>query len=89
MEHKNLFGLKVRSEIANLACSDERSRAVSYVDRRDGRWTTRRISICSFRVDLPAAGRRYILTHEHRLSGQSGGALEFPPPGRIAGTTQS
>jgi outer membrane receptor for ferrienterochelin and colicins len=36
VEHKNLFGLKVRTEIANLYRSHDRTRSVSYVDRRNG-----------------------------------------------------
>jgi outer membrane receptor for ferrienterochelin and colicins len=36
VEHKNLFGLKVRTEISNLYRSHDRSRSVNYVDRRDG-----------------------------------------------------
>jgi outer membrane receptor for ferrienterochelin and colicins len=36
VEHKNLLGLKVRTEIANLYRSHDRSLAVNYADRRDG-----------------------------------------------------
>jgi hypothetical protein len=36
VEHKNVWGLKVRAEIANLFSSRDRSRNVSYVERRDG-----------------------------------------------------
>lgn len=36
VEHKNAWGLKIRGEVANLFRSHDRSRAVSYVERRDG-----------------------------------------------------
>jgi outer membrane receptor for ferrienterochelin and colicins len=36
VEHKNVWGTKVRMEVANLLTSRDRSLAVSYVDRRDG-----------------------------------------------------
>jgi hypothetical protein len=36
VEHKNVWGLKVRAEVANLLRSRDRSRSVSYVERRDG-----------------------------------------------------
>ena len=36
LEHKNVFGLKVRATIANLFNSRDRTQQVSYVDRRDG-----------------------------------------------------
>jgi outer membrane receptor for ferrienterochelin and colicins len=36
LEHKNVYGLKVRATVANLFNSRDRSRQVAYVDRRDG-----------------------------------------------------
>jgi outer membrane receptor for ferrienterochelin and colicins len=36
LEHKKLFGLKVRVAVANLFKSRDRSQQISYVDRRDG-----------------------------------------------------
>ncbi len=36
LEHKNLWGLKVRATVANLFNSRDRSQQVAYVDRRDG-----------------------------------------------------
>jgi hypothetical protein len=36
LEHKNLWGLKVRVAVANLFNSKDRSQQVAYVDRRDG-----------------------------------------------------
>jgi outer membrane receptor for ferrienterochelin and colicins len=36
LEHKDLWGLKVRVTVANLLNQSERTRQVSYVDRRDG-----------------------------------------------------
>ncbi|MEO6185815.1 MAG: hypothetical protein ABIP38_12450 [Steroidobacteraceae bacterium] len=36
LEHKNVFGLKVRVEVANIYNSRDRTQQESYVDRRDG-----------------------------------------------------
>ncbi|MEO6078298.1 MAG: hypothetical protein ABIQ86_00760 [Steroidobacteraceae bacterium] len=36
LEHKDLFGLKVRVTVANLFRSADRTQQVSYIDRRDG-----------------------------------------------------
>jgi hypothetical protein len=36
LEHKNLFGLKVRFAVANLFNSQDRNQSVNYVHRRDG-----------------------------------------------------
>ena len=36
LEHKDVFGLKVRFAVANLFNSKDRSETVNYVDRRDG-----------------------------------------------------
>lgn len=36
LEHKDLFGLKVRFAVANLFNSKDRNQSVNYVDRRDG-----------------------------------------------------
>ncbi len=36
LEHKDVFGLKVRFAIGNLFNSQDRSQSVNYVDRRDG-----------------------------------------------------
>jgi outer membrane receptor for ferrienterochelin and colicins len=36
LEHKDLFGLRVRVTVANMLNSKDRSNAVNYVHRRDG-----------------------------------------------------
>ena len=36
LEHKDIFGLKVRVAVANLFNSKDRNQSVNYVHRRDG-----------------------------------------------------